>query len=98
MPQTIDEAAAPFAIVGRTEDSEAVLATIDRLAASVPEHQPNRVVLDALLSLYLRLSIQVFGCDGAREALDRAQRNLPRVIAALRADKAQREGPDAKDH
>jgi hypothetical protein len=91
--------APPITIVGRAEDTEAVLATIDRLAASIPErHQPNRVVLDTLLSLYLRVAVEVFGVGGARRALDRAQRTLPRVIAALRADQVQQGEPDAAKH
>ena len=93
-----DTAAPQITIVGRAEDSEAVLATIDRLADSIPKDQPGRVVLDALLSLYLRAAILLLGGDGVRRALDRAQRNIPRAMAAIRANQAQREGPDAATH
>ena len=90
--------APPITIVNRAEDTEAVLATIDLLAASIPErHQPNRVVLDALLSLYLRVAVEAYGIDGARLAIERAQRQIPRVTAALRADQA-RGGSDATNH
>lgn len=82
-----------IAIVGRPEDEEAVLALMVIIDEGIPEGLLSRVVADALLSLYLNLSVRAWGVDGVERAVRRIQRNLPRIREAFRANQAQRKGP-----
>jgi hypothetical protein len=76
-----------IAIVTRGQDEAAVCDLIARLDEFIVSGPPVSVgvVLDALVSLTLRLAISGLGSAGAREVIEKLQRNVPRMEAAIRA-------------
>lgn len=76
-----------LAIVSREQDQDAVLEMIARLDEFIVSGPPVAVgiVLDALVSLTLRLAVSGLGTSGARQVIEKLRRNLPRLEEAIRA-------------
>ena len=78
----------PIAVVTRpAEDTERVLAAmivIEKALGQIRDEE-LRVVLDAVMSIYLNLSISCVGIEKTDSFLRFQRKNLPRIAALIRA-------------
>jgi hypothetical protein len=60
------------------------------LALTLTEQFGRTAMLDGLMSLYLDLSLSMFGIEVTDKTFREIRRDLPRMMAALRAARAER--------
>ena len=85
-----DDEVPPIAVVSRPGDTDRVLHAMQVIHEALGQvrGEPLRVVLDALISLYLGLAIRALGIEKTDAALRLQRKNLVRIAEAIRANQS----------
>jgi hypothetical protein len=77
---------------GEREKSEAASRLLREAVQPIADRHGWLAIQNALISLWLEMSLDVFGVADTQEQLRYIRRDVPRIAAALRASKSEPEG------